>query len=661
MSKKLNKIYRKKYTEKKFSKKILKKLYLADEKKAVLEFFRLEEGYYLPGGDTDDKKKIKELNRIAKTVKNNSGALGIGKTGSLAAAVVLLIIFSVFFKNPLAEKGLEKALEAAFKAESEIDSLSLSFMKGYIKFKALRVTDKDNPERNLFETGKAEIDINIEEALKGKFNAKTIELEYLSIDTERKTKGKVYDKKENEASEKKSTLPSFKAPEINKDTVKKAIEENLENLTTPSELKEIKASYESAKNEIEKGISDTEKQLASLEKTVDEIQSVKINSPTEIEKIKKLTEDINKAKKTADSLLDDIDETGNRIKSVSKLTGSSASVLEKAAGKDLEFISEKLNPAQSFDLKNYIKEYIMESFSPFLTKYKKAFSIAAELKKKKDEKSPAEKVRRGRNISFPVLGNKPEFLIEKTAGGFIDGEKTFSMNIDSITNNQELTGKPVSFSLAYIKDNENISLEGFFDNREAREKNSSAKLEMPSVNFRLKDFLPGLKSAEGIYKLESELSIEKDKSLSGHAGIITAEYKTEGTDDITGKAVSAALNKNIPVEFEISFKAGKNKQEIKVDSNLDSLLKNSLSPSELTDEQKDLIMEGIESYFSSNVLENSRIADETGSLSGDLDSVKSRLEKEKKALEAKLESAVPAADTIKIPAADKIKIPKKLW
>ena len=660
MAKKLNKIYRKKYTEKKFSKKVLKKLYLADEKKAVLDFFSLEDGYYLPGKE-EDKKKIKELNRIAKTVKSNSGALGIGKTGALAAVVILLIIFSVFFKNPLAEKGLEKALEAAFKAESEIDSLSLSLLKGDISFKALRVTDKDNPDRNLFETGKAEIDINMAEALKGKFNARTIELEYLSIDTERKTKGKVYDKKEDAVSEKKTSLPSFKAPEINRDTVRKAIVENLKELSTPVELEEIKKSYESAKEDIETGIKDTEEELASLKKTVDEIQSVKISSPTEIDKIKKLTEDIGTAKKTADSLLENIDDTSDRLKDASKLTGTSLSVFEKAAAKDLKFLTDKLNPAQSFDLKSYIKDYIMESFSPFLKKYEKAFSIAAEFKKKQSEKPETVKVKRGRTVSFPVLGNKPKFLIEKTAGSFIDGKKTFSMNIDSITNNQELTGKPVSFELAYIKGNEEISLEGFFDNREAREKNSAVKLQMPTVNFSLKDFLPGIKSAEGIYKLESELAIEKDKSLSGFAEIKTTEYKTEGTDDFTGKAVSSVLNKNIPVEFGLSFKAGKDKQDVKVDSNLDSLLKNSISPSELTEDQKKLIMEEIENYFSDNILENSKIADEIDSLSGDIDSVKSSLQSEKKTLEDKLKSAVPAADNIKIPGSDKIKLPKKLW
>ena len=656
MAKKLNKILRKKYTEKKFNKKILNRLFLEDEKKAVLEFFKTENGFYIPS-ETDDKKKIKQLNRIAKTVKNNSGALGIGKTGALISVIILTILFSIFLKNPLAEKGLEKGLEAAFGAEAEIDSLNLSLTKGDIKFKALRVTDKDNPDRNLFETGRAEIDINMEEALKGKFNARTIELEYLSIDTKRKTKGKVQNKEKAEESDKESVLPSFKAPDISTDIVKKAIEENLNKLSTPAELERIKNSYETAKKEIEEGIKESEEDLEKLKKTAEEIKSVEINSPLEVDKIKKLTENINSAVKTADSLLDDIDDTGKQFNSVSKLAGSSTSIIEKAAGKDFSLLAEKLNPAQSFDLKSYVKDYIMDSFSPFLKKYEKAFEIAAKLKKEKSEKAPEKKVKRGRVISFPVIGNRPKFLIEKTAGSFIDGDKVFSMAITSITNNQELTGKPVSFALDYIKDNENINLAGFFDNREAREKNSGAELKIPSVNFSLKDFLPGLKSAEGVYKLESSLAIEKDRSLSGSAEIKTSEYKTEGTDDITGKAVSAALNKNIPIEFSLAFRTGK---ELKLDSNLDSVLKNAIAPSELSDDQKNLIKTGIEDYFKDNVLENSQIADEISSLQGELDSIKSSVEKEKNTLKKKLDSAVKT-DEIEIPGADKIKLPKKLW
>ncbi len=122
----------------------------------------------------------------------------------------------------------------------------------------------------------------------------------------------------------------------------------------------------------------------------------------------------------------------------------------------------------------------MESFSPFLKKYEKAFEIAAKLKKEKTGKIPEQKVKRGRNISFPVTGNKPKFLIEKTAGSFIDGDKVFSMAINSITNNQELTGKPVSFALNYIKDNENIELDGF-STTERKEKKTAEQ----NLRFRL--------------------------------------------------------------------------------------------------------------------------------------------------------------------------------
>ncbi len=659
MGKKLNKILRKKYTEKKFRKKILSRLFLEDEKKSVLDFYRLEEGFYLPS-ETDDRKKIKELNRIAKTIKNNSGALGIGKTGALAAVVILAILFSLFLKNPLAEKGLEKALEAAFKAESEIDSLSLSLLKGDISFKALRVTDRETPDKNLFETGRAEINIRMKEALKGKFNAEKIELEYFAIDTDRKNRGKVFDKEEQKASEKKSRLPSFKAPEITEDSVKKLIEENLNSLSTPSELAKIRESYEDTKNEIKTGLNSTENQLESLEKTADEVKKTKINSPLEVDKIKKLTNDINSAIKTADSILEEIEETGDKFKSAQKLAVSGKSIIGTAAEKDFAFLSEKLNPAQSFDLKEYMRNYIMESFAPFLKKYEKAFSIAEKLKKEKGKKAETVKVKRGRNIYFPVTNNKPRFLIEKTSGSFVDGKREYSMMIDSITNNQDLAGKPTEFTLAYSKNNENISIEGYFDNREAREKNSSVKLNLPGADFKFSNFLPGVNTIEGVYNLTSEISIEKDRSLSGLAEIKTSSYEAEGTDDFTGKAVSSVLNKNTPLEFSLSFKTGKDTRKIKLDSNLDRLLKDTLSPSELTSDQKDMIMEGLESYFKDSIDENSRIGDEINSMRGELDSLKSRLEREKASLKKKLDSAVPA-DKVKIPGADKVKLPTKLW
>ncbi len=660
MAKKINIILRKKYTEKKFRKKILLKLFLEDEKKAVLDLYRLENGYYLPS-DVTDKKKIRELNRIAKTVKSNTGALGIGKTGALAAVAVLILLFFLFLKNPLAEKGLEKALEAAFKAESEIDSLTLSLLKGEIRYRALRVTDRENPDKNLFETGKAEINIRMKEALKGKFNAENIELEYLAIDTDRKTRGEVSDRgEENKTTETKRPLPSFKAPEINRDAVIKAIEENLENLTLPAELEKIKESYETAKTDIENGIDDTEKQIEAFKKKAEEIRSVKISSALEIDKIKKLTEDISSATKTADGILVNIENTGNKLKSVSELSKSGTSLVNTAINRDFTLLTEKLNPAQSFDLKEYIKNYIMESFEPVLKKYEKAFSIASKLKREKGEKADTVKVKRGRKILFPVTDNKPGFIIEKTSGSFIDGKRKYSLQISSITNNQELAGKPTDFSLSYKKDKESISIEGYFDSREKREKNSMLKLNIPAVNFKLNDFLPGIKTVEGVYMLTAEASIEKDRSLSGLAEINTDNYKSDGTDDLTGKTVSSVLNKNTPVNFRFSFKTGKDTQEIRLDSNIDKMLKDAISPPELTSEQKKIIKDSIESYFSSNIDENSRIAEGITTLKEKLDSQKSTVSSEKNALKEKLDSAVPS-DNIKIPGADKIKLPAKLW
>ena len=632
---KINRILRKKYTEKKFKKKVLSRLFLEDEKKAILDFYKLENGFYIPS-DTTDSKKIKELNRIAKTAKKNSGALGIGKTGAMAAVIILTVLFSVFLKNPLAEKGMEKALEAAFKAEAEIDSLSLSILKGDISFKAMRVADSDNPDRNLFETGKAQIDINMAEALKGKFDAENIELEYLSLNTVREKRGKKIESPEK-SKEGGISLPSLKAPEINSDSVKKAIKDNIKNLSTPARLNSIKASYDNSKAEIKKEIADTEKEIKALEKKIDSILSVKIKSALEIKKLKKLASDIKSASKSADNIRNDIKNTGKKISSASKISSESSTLLKKAAEEDIKILAEKLNPAQSLDVSSLLKSYIMNSFAPFLTKYEKAFAVAAKMKPDGYEKKKKQvKVQRGQKISFPVTGNTPKFLIEKISGSFLDGEKQFSMKIDSITNNQDLLGRASGFSLNYNKENEIIALKGFFDSREKREKNSHVELELPSVNFSMKNIIPGIKKAEGIYNLTADASIGRDKSLSGSALIRTTDYKTEGTDDLTGKAISAVLNKNTALEFKISFTAGKDKQNIKVDSNMDSLLKNTFSPSEITKEQKEIIRSGIESYFKDSILNNEQISSEIGSLNNELDSLKNSIDKEKKSLEKKL-------------------------
>ena len=641
MAKKLNSIFRKKYTEKKFNKKLLGKLFLDDEKKALLSIFKYENGIYCPLEEINEPKKIGEINRIAKTIRKNSGALGIGKTGALAVITVLIILFSIFLKNPLAERGLEKALESVFRAEAEIDSLSLKLLRGEISFSGMRVADKDNLERNLFETGRAEIDIDIAQALKGKFDAENVELEYLSLDTKR-GKPAAGIQSSVKSGEKDNLLSSLKMEEINKETVRKAIEENLENLKTLNTAEEIRIFNQEAKKDIENDIKEGKENLSKLEKAVKKITDTKIKSVLDIQKIKTLSSDIKSTVKTADNLNSNITKTREQIGEVSERAAKDKKRIEKAILDDTVFIAGKFNTGILANPAESIKNLISESLSPFLGKFGKAVILAAKIKgEKSDETEKIKRARRGRDIKFPLTGSKPGFLIEKIGGSFVEGEKTFKMKVESITNNADLIGKPLTFSLEYENKAEKTGISGFFDSREKRDKNGFIRIEIQAIPFSITDRVPGIESAEGICRVTSEISAPVSGGISGNARISTSEYSLKKTEDAAGTAVSSILKNNRPLEFNIDFKGGDKDPVFKINSSLDKLFKDAVDPAALSEENMRTVKSGINDFFSSKLSENEKLKNEISALSGELEKITEGINNEKKKLNDRL-SDIPS-------------------
>ena len=80
----------------------------------------------------------------------------------------VLVGANLLFKDRLAERGLEAALESLFRARSEVDGLRLKLLGGKVAFRSLAVADEQEPMTNLFELGPTEADIDVVQLLSRK-------------------------------------------------------------------------------------------------------------------------------------------------------------------------------------------------------------------------------------------------------------------------------------------------------------------------------------------------------------------------------------------------------------------------------------------------------------------------------------------------------------
>ena len=104
--KKLPKIFKKRYFENSYNKKILKKVYVASDKKLIESLFETEkdkkerEIYFVPQDKNIPTKDFKRLKLVAKQIKKQKGGIKFLPLIACLVFVSILVIAISLFKNP---------------------------------------------------------------------------------------------------------------------------------------------------------------------------------------------------------------------------------------------------------------------------------------------------------------------------------------------------------------------------------------------------------------------------------------------------------------------------------------------------------------------------------------------------------------------------------
>ncbi len=195
MAKKLPKILRKEYTEKKYRRRLLSRVHTEKGRKLLGEHFAQgDDGIYRPvslpnGAPAKDDARSKELLRLVKEIKKNRSAVRKGRITVVLVVLGSIVAFNLLLKNMLLERGAEVGLEQAFRARAEVDNLRFSALRGTLTIDSIRVADREAPMENLFELGPIAFRMLPVELLKGNVVIEEVAAEALQFGTPRSTSG----------------------------------------------------------------------------------------------------------------------------------------------------------------------------------------------------------------------------------------------------------------------------------------------------------------------------------------------------------------------------------------------------------------------------------------------------------------------------------------
>ena len=625
-AKKLPGLLKKKYTQKQFDKNILKKLYIEDDKKYVVSLFKKvdvkgTEKLAVPMDMELTKKDVARLKAIAKSIKANKGRVKVGSFIAVAAVIAVVGISVTLFKNQVAKYGIKTAMQNVFAAKCDIDSVRVEIFGAQLTVNHLAQANKDEPMKNIFEFEKLDLNFNLAQLLRGRFDAENIEISGVALGTERKTSGalptKAVMQKVDEVKDESGFYSALKdksgtAFDTAKDNLTAALaaynpqnvaEDIKENFKSAQKAKEVEEQVKAMVDAWKAKPAEIESQVKKFQSSAQSLASINVNNlktPAEIQSaISKITSAIESGK----TVKTNVESVSNSIKGDAAKVKSLSDELAKAVAEDKALISEKVGMYTSFNsdtakgiLSGCLDSVAYETLGKYYPYLKQAIDYAGGMKNanagdaKSDAKSDGKadkkakkatkKTATGRLAGRDVYWNAdrvPKFLIEKLRASGLGLEATAT----DISSDMDKRGAPMVARGTYTTEKQMHSAGLTIDARTS----STAPLISGSYsgnNYPIAMDMTkavsadGVPSLDGITTISAKLTADADYSFGVDGNLNMTKVKLTAADlpnETANKLYQGALAtiKDLRLGAKVGFSPVKG-LDLSISSDLDKKL-----------------------------------------------------------------------------------------
>lgn len=495
-AKKLPKLFKKAYTQKQLD-ALLKNLFVDEDKTLLTSLFKKtevkgKEKLAIPQTSEFTKKELVRLKEMAKSiVANRKGRFKLIPFVAVVAFLAIVGIVVTTFKNQIVKRGIKSAMESVFEARCDIGAVKVEIFGAQLNVRNLAQANKDEPMKNLFQFDNLDLNFNLAQLLRGRFDAENIEITGVALGTERTTSGALPAKqKKQKAAEKKDETGFYTQLKEKGGAAMENAKESLTNAfaaynpqNVAADIKENFKSAEKAK-EVEAEVNamiatwkekpaEVQKQVADFQSTAQSLASINVNNlktPAEIQdaitKITNAIESGNKVKTNVQNVTDSIKGDADKVKALSD-------DLAKSIAEDKALISSKLGMYTDLDaakgiLTDTLDSVAYEALGKYYSYLQKAINYAGSMKnssssgdkkasdtKKEKKAKAAKKTGTGRLYGRDVYWRAdrvPKFLIERLAASGLGDTFAFEATATNISSDMDKRGEPLVAKGSYTNE-----------------------------------------------------------------------------------------------------------------------------------------------------------------------------------------------------------------
>lgn len=497
-TKKLPRLFKKKYTEKKLNKKIYSKIYVPEDKKYIQSLF-VECGtkgkkniqlFAISKDLTFTKKEIKRFKNLKKELKKQKGRIKLLPLIVTLSFVCFVFVVLTLTKNFIIKKAITATCESIFEAKCDIALVDFNFFDSSFKMKQFEIANKNEPMKNLVFVDSVVVDFDLNQLLKARFVADELSITGVATNTDRKYSGDLTEKKLKKIQKKKEKEANKATKSVNDSPFMKELqaktkssasivensfinlfeEYNPENILkdcyaqfqSPALTEEVKTKTIEIIKKWESTPKDFEQKIATLEKSSNKLLNFDYNSiQTNPTKLKEVIEDFNKVINSTNELKYQTEKTLQNIQSDFNSVQGFSKKIQSSIQNDLNVVNKEISKFTSLNLDSGTK-FFTDLFEKVLYDFlgknyhyvKKATDLLSRVKittdnsKKddsKDKKATEEKNYKrlpGRNVVYRK-DSTPKFWIKKAAGS----GPNFDFEGNHLSSNMDGIGKPANVNV----------------------------------------------------------------------------------------------------------------------------------------------------------------------------------------------------------------------
>ena len=446
------KLLGKTYDQKTLNRKVVRRIYLNQDREFLASCFRqAEDGSYRLRDDLTEKEHKRAVS-LAKQIRKNRGSLKTGRLVVVGVLIAAVVLFNLLFKNALLTRAGEQALQDVFEARAEISHLDLRLLDGSLSFSNISVADRDRPMRNLFEVGPTTIDVDVIELLKGNLVTRRATIENIRWNTERLDSGALPETDRQPAPEPDATPPvSFALPSLDPEDAAAFLQQHYEALSVPRILDSAEQTLTRLTTELPGQISAVQTSLDGLTASARELQSIDVASITTVEAALTTARRI---EPLSGSLRRDAGELEQEVRAVVSQTavgGDLWSGITDAVAHDINYLADRISDVTADPtgfVTGIVQELLREIFADLLRYADRAREIAtiAGIGGADDETPPY----RAGGITVPFPATRyPRFFLGLGGISFgSDATDRFQEGaIRDLSSDPALVGRPTEFRL----------------------------------------------------------------------------------------------------------------------------------------------------------------------------------------------------------------------